>query len=294
MSAVYRMECPTCGHVGTYKSAKIAAHHFPRHSCALVIERRERSARRVARARAEGVKRDCACRNVRHEHGTSTAYVVDRCRCRACRDANTAAAAERNRAKLYGRWDALVDATPAREHLQSLMAQGMGPKRIVEVSGIGHGSISAILYGKPMRDPKQARPPRKRISRDLHERIMAVRLDLAPSVRVDSIGTVRRLRALVAIGWSQSKLARRLGMHPANFGAMLRARQVHQRTAQAVKALYEELWDQPPPTGTGYERAAAARAKAYAAEHGWPPPMAWDDDRIDDRTARTPRSGRAA
>ena len=31
--------------------------------------------------------RDCQCKRANHQHGTRTAYVVDRCRCDPCREA---------------------------------------------------------------------------------------------------------------------------------------------------------------------------------------------------------------
>ena len=36
---------------------------------------------------AARVKRDCQCKRASHVHGTRTAYVVDKCRCRPCTDA---------------------------------------------------------------------------------------------------------------------------------------------------------------------------------------------------------------
>lgn len=44
--------------------------------------------------RQRGVRVDCTCENVRHEHGTITAYYTDKCSCDDCR----AAIAEHNRA----------------------------------------------------------------------------------------------------------------------------------------------------------------------------------------------------
>ena len=280
------LTCETCGHTGEYRSQALAELHFPRHRCETVIARRERTERRLQRAAAKGVRRDCQCKRAQHQHGTRTAYVVDRCRCRSCRDANTAAARERGRQKLYGRYDGLVDADEARAHLRKLMAAGMGRKRIAKVSGIAHGSISSIVYGKPAHDPKERRPPRKRITRDLHDRIMAVELDLADGVAIDGTGTARRLQALVAVGWSHGQLARRLGVAPANFVPKIHGtNQVTVATARAVRELYADLWNRQPNATTPRQRAAITRAKAYAATHGWAPPAAWDDDEIDDPAA---------
>jgi hypothetical protein len=108
----------------------------------------------------------------------------------------------------------------------------------------------------------------------------------ADGARVDATGTRRRLRALCAAGWSGPALAERLGMEPSGLYLTLTSRAlVRAATARAVRALYDELWDEPPPQGTRSERISAAKARGHAARMGWPPPMAWDDDAIDDPAA---------
>lgn len=248
------------------------------------------------RSATERPVRDCRCKQARHQHGTRLAYVVDRCRCDACSAANTAAMAELRRVRAAARWDTgrsatpsgLVDAGPAREHLRTLMAAGMGPKTIAERGGVAHGSISAIIYGKSMRDPKRSRPQRKRIRRDLERRILAVRLDLADRALVDATGTRRRLQALVAIGWSQRALAQRAGLTHGSLNKVVlgHARQVFARTARAVVDLYDELWDAPPISDDWRRLAVIKRVKRAAETAGWAPPLAWSDDEIEDPGAR--------
>ena len=46
--------------------------------------------------------RDCQCPRANHQHGTRTAYVVDRCRCDPCREAARIYEAQRRRTHLYG------------------------------------------------------------------------------------------------------------------------------------------------------------------------------------------------
>lgn len=116
------------------------------------------------------------------------------------------------------------------------------------------------------------------------EAILAVEptLDALPGGTViDASGTRRRIQALVAIGWSQSKIAARLGWTPANLSALLRRDRTVAATARAVRDLYEELWDQAPPEDTHRDKIAAARARNHATKCGWLPPAAWDDDLID-------------
>ena len=98
---------------------------------------------------------------------------------------------------------------------------------------------------------------------------------------IGSTGTMRRLQALAAIGWSTVELARQLGVTQGPlWRLMMQPHRVRRETATRVAALYDRLWNQPPPAGRG-----VAYARNSAARKGWPPPLAWDDDTIDDPAA---------
>lgn len=219
------------------------------------------------------------------EHGTKACYVFgpdgggDRsrgCRCGACSRANREAENERNRQIAYGRWQPFVDAGPARGHLKTLMGSGIGWKRAAELAGVSGGTVTHLLYGGP-----GGRPPSRRIRPETEAAILAVRPSLdvmADMAWTDATGTRRRVQALAARGWSQGRVAARLGVSRKNFNAMMRRGRVSAATARAVAALYAELWDAPPPEETPRQRDAANRARRHAAEQGWPPPMAWGED----------------
>lgn len=294
----YRLSCETCGHTGTYKSAALAARQFNSHSCATTLERAARRRRRLARLRSSGEKRDCTCPRARHEHGTRSAYVLDKCRCRPCRDASSAYERGRQRTQLYGRPRSLVGAGPARD-LRQLMADGMGLKQIARTGEIAYSSLSGIIYGKPSTDPREHRQPRQRISRTLEARILAVPLELAAGATIDATGTARRIQALAAVGWSLSDTAAALGITRANFTAIAWGRRkITVATARAVRDLYEQRWNQPPPQHTRRDRNAYSRARHLAEANKWLKPLELDDDRIDDPTwvpdppARLPGRGR--
>lgn len=220
----------------------------------------------------------CGCKKARHEHGQYATYNVHLCDCLLCKAANRERRNRRYREKLYGRFR-LVDAQPVRDHVIALQAQGMGWKRVAAVAGVSISTVSALLYGRGNRSGEQPRPPRRQIDRALAAKILAVELDLAPSAYVDGTGSLRRLRALRAIGWTRAALAARLGRASGNLDLVGRYAQVTASYAQAVKTLYDELWDQPQ------HGPAADRARARALDLGWAPPMAWDDDTIDDPAA---------
>lgn len=99
----------------------------------------------------------------------------------------------------------------------------------------------------------------------------------------DATGTHRRLQALVAAGWGMRTLSLRLG-GPQRVRRMLKRQLVFKTTAAAVKALYDELWDKQPTVGDWREQMVVTAAKRYAERRGWVPPMAWDDEAIDDPT----------
>lgn len=209
--------------------------------------------------------------------GTRVKYVIERCRCAPCTAANLRATKQLELRKLAGEqiW---YDAAPVRAHVRDLSAAGLGWKRVAAVSGVSTGGMSKLLYGAPGRSA----PARIRYATAM--KILAVKADPAlahPSAVIDATGTIRRLQALVAVGWNLSELARRLGMTRSNLGHLLDQTHVIARTARAVVELYSGLWDALPPADTAAQRTSITKAKKMAAARGWVPPMAWDDEKID-------------
>ncbi len=100
-------------------------------------------------------------------------------------------------------------------------------------------------------------------------------LNHAP-LSVDATGTRRRLQALAAIGWSLAEQSRRLGWHDSTAHSVAARKWVWIETAEKVRALYDELAMTP---GTN------KRASNDAARKGWPPPLAWSDEELDDPNA---------
>jgi len=180
----------------------------------------------------------------------------------------------RNRMKLYGRWESSrVPAEPVRLHVESLRAAGVGSRRIEELSGVSRSVLQALTNGRR----KYGNTPSKTISKANADRLLAVQPEPAPGCRVDITGTTRRLQALVAIGYTQSELASRIGITPANAHDLFHGgRSVLLSTARKVQHLYEELSMTPGPSDAARKRAKKLR---------WAPPLAWDDDAIDNPDA---------
>lgn len=206
-------------------------------------------------------------------HGTTTTYFARGCRCEDCR---TAARRYNKRLKLdqYRGVSRLVDATPAREHVAALLAGGMSFRAI------------SIAAGWRSRNALDEALKRTRVQRRTLDRILAVRpdSDTRHDGYVDATGARRRLQALAAVGWPSRAIADRLGHRDHTTVLDVRSgatTTVRRRTATAVAAAYDALAMTPGPS---------ERARRHAARQGWLPPLAWDDDLIDD-PAHSPDPG---
>jgi hypothetical protein len=264
--------CPNCGYTQTYTTEAFAAAHHPRHSCAKqqrLAERRQRKAHR-----RYGPK--CECRHAsRHEHGTRAAYVHDICRCRACTAANTAESNREYRERSFGRWEPYVDAGPVRAHIQQLRRAGIGVVQIAKLAGLAPSTVRCVIYPRP-----GAQMPAERVRPGTARKILVIQIDetnLAERSLVDATGTRRRLRSLVAAGFTVPWLAAQLGRTPPNLRRTMRSARVTARTAREVRDLDDRLWDTEPPAATKTQQAASRAARAYAADRGWLRRLAWDD-----------------
>jgi predicted transcriptional regulator len=263
--------CPTCGFSATYASEPLASYHHPRHSCA-----KARCSADAARRRTIGGPiRDCQHRGRPHLHGTRTAYVKDQCRCAECRAANSAASKTAHRERVLGRWAPFVDASPVRAHIVTLREAGIGVERIARLAGISSSHVRELVP-----HTRTGRHPIQRVRPATAQRLLAIAVtddNCASRSHVDATGTRRRLQALIAIGWTHRALAAELCRSATSLTRSMASGAVTARTARRVSDLYERLWDLQPPHATDDELAAFNAARALAASHSWPPPMAWDD-----------------
>lgn len=207
-------------------------------------------------------------------HGTLTGYSATGCRCTACR---TVAVRYNKRLRYHhasGGAPRLVDSAPARAHVEQLLAAGVSFRAI------------SLAAGWRSRNSLDEALKRDRVNHRTLARILAVTADCdtRSTGYVDATGSRRRLRALSANGWTSRALAQQLGH--ADHSTVLEVRSgstltIRRFTADAVRGLYDRLWDVD---------GGSARARRHAQRHGWPVPLAWDDDTIDDPTA-TPYAG---
>jgi hypothetical protein len=213
-------------------------------------------------------------------HGHYLGYVNDKCRCDQCREAWRAYQAKRSRDIAYRGREVTERVNPdrARRHILKLRDRGIGARTVEAATGISSFSIFKIAAGE-----------REWIGADTEAAILSYKTPpltaLTDRSRIEGIGTHRRIRALQAIGWSLRDIAERVGCTGSNIGEVLRHDRVRAKTARAISEVYEDLWNKPAPEG--YRRTKSLIA---ARANGWAPPLAWNDDEIDDPDA-TPDVG---
>ncbi|MGW9245803.1 hypothetical protein [Streptomyces badius] len=165
---------------------------------------------------------------------------------------------------------------PAAQHVQKLADAGWT---------IGQIAAAARCAERTLLDLRAQ--TNKTIQKALADRILTARPTLATvpgTTKVPAVGTVRRVQALRAIGYSLAEIAAAMGMAKTALSNTVCGRRptVAVDTARAAQRVYKQLGKRP---GT------SRRATNRAAVMGWAPPAAWDDDTIDDPQARPEWTG---
>lgn len=170
---------------------------------------------------------------------------------------------------------ARIDAQPAREHI-TLLHQTMTWSRLAAATGVDDRTLCLIYRGE-----------RTRIARSTHARIVAVRPpeQAVDTMYVDATGTIRRVRALMAVGYSGRAIADAANSTDARIQRIASGVQpmVRAGLAKRVARAYRALAFQPVP-----HNQFTARARNRAARMGWDGPFAWGDT-IDDPAAEPER-----
>ncbi len=198
-----------------------------------------------------------------------SAYRKAGCRCYDCGAFQSAYEQNRKAAVKAGTWQPFVDAAPVIAHLDALAAEGIGFQRIAAAAGLKVGLVT--------RYTNRFRPRPRRIRPAAAEALLAVTAFGAMSAGrlVPSVGSQRRAQALAAIGWPLAAQAARVGVARTEYRNAINRPRIHVRVARKIADLFEELSATPGPS---------LRSRRYAMQHGWPAPLAWDDD-IDDPAA---------
>lgn len=171
----------------------------------------------------------------------------------------------RERMVAYGRWDTgRVSTEPVKAHIRMLNTAGMGGRVIAAQSGVSQYQVWAILNNRLATT-----------SSELVEKILAVApTDLHPSSLIDSTGSVRRLRALIASGYTRHELAAELDRPRPWMNHIIAGKRpkVMVHTRDRVAEMYARLQMVP---------GSSERSRKEAETKGWAVPFLWDDEQID-------------
>jgi hypothetical protein len=199
-------------------------------------------------------------------HGLSR-YQTDRCRCFTCRIAK----AEYRRLADGSQMPGYVDARPVREHVEALRSAGYSTRRLWTVSGVARDTLKRLQHVDAVQHKVAAA-------------LLALPVGAPPPPQsgryVPSVGTHRRVHALTALGWSLSYQAKRIGMPQTQMTRTIVNPTLEPKTADRVRGLYDELsLELPKPSHW------VTRVREVARLAGRFPPLAWDDETIDDPDA---------
>lgn len=192
-----------------------------------------------------------------------------RCKCKAIRGKRGMCS------RHYEIWLSANRAVPREivlAHLDRLRDAGFGTRHIADLAGVGFTTVGNIRRGTS-----------QKCFAPIARAILAVNPDQDRPARLNPVGTIRRVQALAAHGYTGDQIAAAIGVRQPNLWKYQRgiASWVFRDTHDRIDAAFRTLSVQPQPTGT-----SAKRARANAARHGWLPPLAWDLETIDDPAAR--------
>lgn len=162
-----------------------------------------------------------------------------------------------------------VDAAEASEHINRLKSSGWTYRSIANESGMSADGIRLLAIGEWAN-----------VSKRTFASVMAIPLTDGVAdkgaQRLPNVGVRRRIEALAAAGYSQSQLADELGVTLQCVNYWHRTPRVSAATVAKIAALFERLQMIPGPS---------VRTRTLATSRCWVPPLAWDEDAIDDPDA---------
>lgn len=200
-------------------------------------------------------------------HAPSRACYIRGCRLPACKNADYQYMS-RIRLDHQRGHRRRTNATQTRVHIERLTAAGWTQAQIARAASLSQRTIGDVAHGAHT------------VANRTAYAILSIPIGPAPldGRYTDPTGTVRRVQALVAIGWPFAQLAAHLGLYETALGRIANGRhpQVLAVTAETVAREYRRLSRVPGPS---------VRARNDARRKGWVGPAAWDDTTIDDPAA---------
>ncbi|MFE7111708.1 helix-turn-helix domain-containing protein [Streptomyces sp. NPDC057575] len=198
-------------------------------------------------------------------HGDSNRYAYG-CRCESCTKAASRADLERRLDRMAGR-SRHVPAGPARQHVQKLLRQGLSKAQIDRASGVPVTTVQRLVRGQA------------NIRRENAEKILRVQLNVRVTQGdVSACGAMRRVRALYALGHFNWEIARVAGVSRDAVCYLASGKWSTLKVSMddGIRAAYDQM---------SMRAGGSWKTRQLAERNGWAPPLAWDDDTIDDPAA---------
>jgi transcriptional regulator with XRE-family HTH domain len=176
--------------------------------------------------------------------------------------------------------------------VRALRRHGASYAAIAQAAGVSPMTVHHLLNGHS----SQTGQIPHRVGSSQASRLLAVSPPAVTAGRRDACGARRRLQGLVALGHCPADLARQAGITSPRMRRLLagQTRRVSPALHAAIADLYDQMWNRLPPERTRREQAIADAARRRAEAAGWPPPMALQDDKIDDPAYRPRTAWRRA
>lgn len=164
----------------------------------------------------------------------------------------------------------VISDRPVREHVRQLRTYGASYREIARAAGLAYATIWEALNTQA-------------ISRATGSAILSVNpRDMNPR-RMPAGGSMWRLRSLQAMSFSAPRIARALGISPAQASRIIsgEVETVTPELCRDICQLWEAWWDKRPAIRNPHEQAAAMKAQNRAARSRWPCPAGLDEDVLD-------------
>lgn len=102
-------------------------------------------------------------------------------------------------------------------------------------------------------------------------------LGLPTTTLIPVQGTVRKLQALMFLGWPVNYILEVAGVKRRSIVRFEATDRIHSEEAQKIDAVFRKLSMKPASPRAGLRQNEITRAKQYARERKYVPPLAWDD-----------------
>jgi DNA-binding XRE family transcriptional regulator len=185
-----------------------------------------------------------------------------------------------------------VDPAPAVAHARHLHQLGMSAADMAAQSRLTTNFFGDLIRGRRTKD--KGGQPIKVIDRADLQDVLAVQFvpPAKQGAKLESIGSRRRLRALILAGFGGMFLARELGVAVQRVHMMLTGDgPMAASTITRITELYEKYRD-ADPAEVGLSAYTISRSKGDARRRGYAPASAWDDETIDDPDSIPEYTGR--